>query len=133
MAQIIRRDPSYTRGLPKPKEYPAHLTDFCNYDTVLLDMVESLSPEQAASIIATLDSLDKPRLREATDALVADFIAGGGNITCWPTHHRALSTKEAAAVETIALGVGHTAEHPLPTRHTFKAPRRIRRFALRHK
>jgi hypothetical protein len=133
MAQIIRRDPSYKRGLPKPQETPAYLTDFTNYDTVLIGMVGGipLDTDSTHTVIASLDSLDKPRLRDATNALIADYIESGGQITCWPKGYRVLTTSEAAAVETIALGVGYTSDCPLPSRHTFKAPRRIRRFALR--
>lgn len=130
MAHQTRRDPAYTRGLPKPVEHPAYLTDFQNYDSTLLDP-QNLTPVQEDAVIGTLDDRNKARLRDLTDALTADFLLAGGAISYWPAHHRTLSSKQAQTVETVALGVGHNAEHPLPSRYTFKQPRRIRRFALR--
>lgn len=75
----------------------------------------------------------KELLRRNIEREMADFHLAGGNVTYWPTGHRVLTTKEAAEVETVALGIGYVSEHPLPSRYTFKQPRRIRRFALRRK
>ncbi len=60
----------------------------------------------------------------------ADFLLNGGNVTYWPKGHRVLTHKEASEIDTIAHHCGHTENHPLPYRHVFKQPRRIRRFAL---
>lgn len=89
MAHMVRRDPSYKRGLPKPKESPAYLTDFKNYDSTLQD-TQNLTPEQEAATIGYLDDRNKADLRKTTDALIADFLLSGGTITKWPKEHRIL-------------------------------------------
>ena len=73
MAHMVRRDPSYKRGLPKPKESPAYLTDFKNYD--------------CPPVGTSRSDLNKAALRDEINAMVAAY---NGTVTKWPKEHRIL-------------------------------------------